>query len=50
LSDTEWIIGGDFNMVEWEGDMGSGVGLVVCGSKKQASLRCKVTFHLFDPN
>jgi hypothetical protein len=31
---VEWIIGGDFNMVEWDGDRGGGVGSVISGSEK----------------
>ena len=29
-------MGGDFNMLEWEGDRGGGVGSMVCGEEKQS--------------
>ena len=34
-------MGGNLNMVEWEGDQGGGVGSMVCGVKKSAWSRHK---------
>lgn len=36
LPNADWIVGGDFNIIEWESDQGSGVGSVVCGAEKQS--------------
>jgi hypothetical protein len=46
LLDAEWFVGGDFNMVEWEG---GDVGVVISGSEKHAWARCKAGLQLFDP-
>jgi hypothetical protein len=34
LLDVEWIVGKYFNMVEWEGDWGGGLGEVASGFEK----------------
>lgn len=46
LPNEDWIVGGDFNIVEWEGDWGGGVGSMVCGIEKQKWQRCKSTLRL----
>jgi hypothetical protein len=43
LSTVDWIVGGDFNMVQWEGDCGGGVGVVFSGAERKDWLRCKYT-------
>jgi hypothetical protein len=50
LLDEDWIIGGDFNMVEWEGDRGGGACLVVGGAKNKAWSMCKDSLPIFYPN
>jgi hypothetical protein len=47
---VEWIIGEYFNMVEWDGDRGGGVGFMISGSEKQAWSKCKSPLQLFNPN
>ena len=36
LLEAEWIIGDEFNMMEWIGDWGGGSGYVVCGVVRHA--------------
>jgi hypothetical protein len=50
LPAAEWVVEGDFNMVEWDGDRGGGRGPVISGVEKQAWCRCKDSLHIFDPN
>ena len=38
LPDVDWIVGGDFNMMKWEGDRGG-------GAEKQAWSRCMVALQ-----
>jgi hypothetical protein len=47
---ANWIIGRHFNMVEWDGDRGGGVGYMISGSEKPVSYNCKSSLHLFDLN
>ena len=47
---VEWINCGDFNMVEWDGDRGGGVGYVISGLERQTWSKCKASLQMFDPN
>jgi hypothetical protein len=49
LLDANQIIGRHFNMVEWDGDRGGGVGYMISGSEKPVWYKCKSSLHLFDP-
>jgi hypothetical protein len=46
----EWIISGDFNMVEWSRGKDDGVGSVISDLGKQALSRCEVALQVFDPD
>ena len=49
LQDSYWIVGGNLNMVEWEGDQGGGVGSIVCGAEKPSWSRHKDIIQNLDP-
>lgn len=50
LPNADWIIGGDFNMVECPWDHEGGNGSSIASTKNQARNRCKVTLQIVDPN
>ena len=47
---VDWILGGDINMVEQDGDRKGRFGYIVSGLDKQTWTRCKATLEPFDPN
>lgn len=50
LRNVEWILGDDFNMVEWVGDKNGGVDSVISRAKKHAWTRCKAILQVVDIN
>jgi hypothetical protein len=47
---TDWILEGNFNMVEWECEDRGSTNTLISGAKKHAWSRSKATLQIFYPN